>query len=160
MLWQREIYFELAPYILMGWNDIRNQINISWWPREASEFAYVLEDKFKKYRENGHLLMRACLAIRFPEYFNYNPNTTDHFENRSEDGASDYAMTGKKMINTSSYGGIDLNARNLNLRIKQNNRVLPSTLNQQDMVDMPIDGLSPVILKISPVSSSNIFSNS
>ncbi len=60
----------------------------------------------------------------------------------------------------SAYGGIDLNAANLNLVIKRDGYGVPLPLAQQDMAQLTnIEGLDPVILSIKPASQSSLFSH-
>gem|GEM_PF-2167926 len=55
-------------------------------------------------------------------------------------------------------GGIDLNAANLNLRIKRGGKGVPLPISQQNLEDIHIDGLIPVILNIKPAIESTFLS--
>ncbi len=56
-------------------------------------------------------------------------------------------------------GGIDLNAANLNFRIKRDGNGVPLPLAQQDLAQLSnIEGLDPVILSIKPASQTLLFS--
>jgi len=57
-------------------------------------------------------------------------------------------------------GGIDMNAANLRMYIKRDGRGVPLPVGQQDLAQIHIDGLVPVILEIRPASSSFILSQS
>ena len=50
-------------------------------------------------------------------------------------------------------GGIDLNAANMNLQIKRDGKGVALPISQQDIANIHIDGLIPVILKIEPAMS-------
>ncbi len=58
-----------------------------------------------------------------------------------------------------SYGGIDLNARNLNLQIKRDGKGFVLPVADQDLGLMRIDGLFPVILNISAIPNLNDYLN-
>jgi hypothetical protein len=51
------------------------------------------------------------------------------------------------------FGGIDLNAANLNLQIKRDGRGVPLPVSRQDWEHIKIDGLIPVIIDIRPASN-------
>ena len=55
-------------------------------------------------------------------------------------------------------GGIDLNAANLNLQIKRDGAGVPLPINQQDLENINIEGLFPVIRSIEPVTTLPILS--
>ncbi|MBF0522379.1 MAG: hypothetical protein HQL24_04895 [Candidatus Omnitrophica bacterium] len=55
-------------------------------------------------------------------------------------------LTDQKLTN----GGIDLNAANLNLQIKRDGNGIPLPVSQQNLENIQIDGLVPVILDIRP----------
>ena len=61
------------------------------------------------------------------------------------------AMTGRK-------GGIDFNAANLNLQIKRDGKGVPLPISQQNLENIRIDGLVPVILEIKPAMNSPLMS--
>ena len=64
---------------------------------------------------------------------------------------SDGAMTADQ------YGGIDMNPANLTLNIKRDGNGVPLPIAQQDLAQLSkIDGLSPIILSIRPMQSSEI----
>ena len=56
------------------------------------------------------------------------------------------------------YGGIDMNAANLRMNIKRDGNGVPLPVGQQDLDNIHIDGLVPVILQIKPASASLILS--
>jgi 4-aminobutyrate aminotransferase-like enzyme len=57
-----------------------------------------------------------------------------------------------------SYGGIDLNSANLNLRIKRDGHGVMLPLSQQDLAQLSqIEGLDPVILSIKPANQTAVF---
>ena len=53
-------------------------------------------------------------------------------------------------------GGIDMNAANLNLQIKRDGQGVPLPISQQNLENIHIDGLIPVILDIRPATSTGI----
>jgi hypothetical protein len=55
-------------------------------------------------------------------------------------------------------GGIDFNAAHLNLQIKRDGKGVPLPISQQNLENIHIDGLIPVILDIKPAMSSPLFS--
>jgi len=61
--------------------------------------------------------------------------------------------------NLNSYGGIDFNAANLNLQIKRDGHGVPLPISQQDLQNIKIDGLVPVIIDIKPATSLPIFAD-
>ncbi len=64
---------------------------------------------------------------------------------------------GKKVADgaqTAVYGGIDMNAAHLDLHIKRDGNGIPLPVSQQDLDNIRIDGLVPVILEIRPAASS------
>jgi len=54
-------------------------------------------------------------------------------------------------------GGIDLNSAHLNLQIKRDGKGVPLPINQQDLENIHIDGLVPVILFIQPATNLPLF---
>ena len=57
-----------------------------------------------------------------------------------------------------AYGGIDLNAAHLNLQIKRDGHGVPLPISQQDVENIHIDGLIPVILQIKPALETSVLS--
>jgi len=58
------------------------------------------------------------------------------------------------------YGGIDMNAANLNLHIKRDGNGVPLPVSQQDRAQLAqVDGLVPVIVKIIPETASPSYSS-
>jgi hypothetical protein len=55
-------------------------------------------------------------------------------------------------------GGIDLNAANLNLQIKRDGHGVPLPISQQNLENIHIDGLIPVILDIKPAMETPLLS--
>ncbi|MBF0570545.1 MAG: hypothetical protein HQL12_01615 [Candidatus Omnitrophica bacterium] len=55
-------------------------------------------------------------------------------------------------------GGIDLNAANLNLNIKRDGNGVPLPVSQQNLENIKLDGLTPVILDIKPAINSPLLS--
>jgi len=55
-------------------------------------------------------------------------------------------------------GGIDFNSANLNLQIKRDGKGVPLPISQQNLGNIKIDGLVPVILDIKPAASSSLMS--
>jgi len=55
-------------------------------------------------------------------------------------------------------GGIDFNAANLNLQIKRDGNGVPLPISQQDMDNINIDGLEPIITDIRPATGLPMFS--
>ena len=51
------------------------------------------------------------------------------------------------------YGGIDFNAANLSLQIKRDGRGVPLPISQQDLENININGLVPIIIDIRPATS-------
>jgi len=56
------------------------------------------------------------------------------------------------------YGGIDLNAVNLNLQIKRDGKGVPLPISQQNLENIHINGLIPVILDIKPALETPLLS--
>jgi len=56
------------------------------------------------------------------------------------------------------YGGIDFNAAHLRLQIKRDGKGVPLPISQQDLENIKIDGLVPIIIDIRPANSVPIFS--
>ena len=54
-------------------------------------------------------------------------------------------------------GGIDFNSANLNLQIKRDGKGVPLPIDQQDLQNIHIDGLVPVIIDIKPATSLPLF---
>jgi hypothetical protein len=61
-------------------------------------------------------------------------------------------------VNRSDLGGIDFNAANLNLQIKRDGKGVPLPISQQNLENIHIDGLIPVILNIKPVLETPLLS--
>ena len=86
------------------------------------------------------------------------------FEMKSSDqeGPASFAMIHSKTMEaglaTGTYGGIDMNAAHLTMNIKRDGNGVPLPVSQQDLENIHIDGLVPVILDIRPIVSSVIFS--
>ncbi len=57
-----------------------------------------------------------------------------------------------------NVGGIDMNAANLNMQIKRDGAGVPLPVSQQDLENIRIDGLVPVILDIKPAAGIPLFS--
>jgi len=57
------------------------------------------------------------------------------------------------------YGGIDLNASNLNLQVKRDGSGVPLPVTMQDLEGFKIDGLVPEILSIEPVMNLPVLSD-
>jgi hypothetical protein len=57
---------------------------------------------------------------------------------------------------TTDFGGIDFNSANLNLQIKRDGHGVPLPISQQNLENIHIDGLIPVILDIRPAASGAI----
>jgi len=55
-------------------------------------------------------------------------------------------------------GGIDLNSINLNLQIKRDGHGVPLPISQQDLENIHIEGLFPVILGIKPATDTSLLS--
>ena len=55
-------------------------------------------------------------------------------------------------------GGIDMNSTNLDLQIKRDGRGVPLPLSQQNLDNIHINGLVPVILDITPAATLPLFS--
>ena len=55
-------------------------------------------------------------------------------------------------------GGIDLNSANLNLQIKRDGKGVPLPIDQQNLDNIHIDGLIPVLLGIKPVTETPLLS--
>ncbi|MBF0618612.1 MAG: hypothetical protein HQL19_00410 [Candidatus Omnitrophica bacterium] len=56
------------------------------------------------------------------------------------------------------YGGIDLNSSTLNMQIKRDGKGMPLPISQQNLDNIQIDGLVPVILDIKPATTLPLFS--
>jgi hypothetical protein len=63
-----------------------------------------------------------------------------------------------KAKDSAMKGGIDFNAANLNLQIKRDGNGVPLPISQQDLENINIDGLVPIIIDIQPAASLPIFS--
>ena len=59
--------------------------------------------------------------------------------------------------NLNDLGGIDFNSANLNLQIKRDGNGVPLPISQQDLQNIKIDGLIPIIIDIRPATSLPIF---
>ena len=59
----------------------------------------------------------------------------------------------------SPVGGIDFNAANLNLQIKRDGHGVPLPISQQDLQNIKIDGLVPIIIDIKPAASLAVFAD-
>jgi hypothetical protein len=57
-------------------------------------------------------------------------------------------------------GGINMNSANLNMQIKRDGNGVPLPVSQQNLDNIRIDGLVPVILDIKPVGSAPLFADS
>ncbi len=55
-------------------------------------------------------------------------------------------------------GGIDLNAANLNLQIKRDGKGVPLPISDQNLENIRIDGLVPIIIEIKPVIAPQVMS--
>ncbi len=77
----------------------------------------------------------------------YNQNT-----NQNPDGAMRVADQ------NFNKGGIDFNAANLNLQIKRDGAGVPLPISQQDLENIHIEGLVPIIIDIKPAVSLPMFS--
>ncbi|MBF0123186.1 MAG: hypothetical protein HQL21_07280, partial [Candidatus Omnitrophica bacterium] len=76
-------------------------------------------------------------------------------------GVGDYTMPDSEIGGPAmkkEYGGIDLNAANLDMQIKRDGKGVPLPVSQQDLENIKIDGLVPVILNIQPAASVPLFS--
>lgn len=78
-------------------------------------------------------------------------------------GATDAAMNTvveRGELKPDNVGGIDLNAANLNLRIKRDGKGVPLPLSQQDINQLNrIEGLVPVITQIKPAAALPVFAD-
>ena len=70
-------------------------------------------------------------------------------QNKADYAKNDAAMT---------RGGIDFNAAHLDLQIKRDGNGVPLPINQQDLDNIHIDGLIPVILDIKPAIQTPLLS--
>ena len=73
----------------------------------------------------------------------------------------DQAMAEKQQVGLpgqDTKGGIDFNAANLNLQIKRDGKGVPLPISQQDLENIHIDGLIPVVTKIEPAMASPLLS--
>lgn len=61
-----------------------------------------------------------------------------------------------KAPSEAKYGGIDLNARWLDLDVKRYGDEVPLPFQQQEIKSIPIEGLVPVIINISPINISHL----
>jgi len=60
---------------------------------------------------------------------------------------------------TNNKGGIDMNPANLNLQIKRDGKGVPLPISQQDLENIHLDGLVPMILEIKPAMASSLLSD-
>jgi len=65
----------------------------------------------------------------------------------------------KDQAMNADYGGIDFNAAHLNLQIKRDGQGVPLPISQQDLENIHIDGLIPVIINITSVLDSSIMAD-
>ncbi len=72
----------------------------------------------------------------------------------TEDPSGNGALRAAAVGDKSMYGGIDLN--NLNLRIKRDQAGMPLPLELQDKAIMAIEGLTPVIIEITPLNAQEL----
>jgi len=76
----------------------------------------------------------------------------------SEENKTVHVIKEKNLAMVSVPGGIDMNSANLNLQIKRDGNGVPLPVSQQDLENIHIDGLVPVILEIRPAAASPILS--
>ena len=55
-------------------------------------------------------------------------------------------------------GGIDFNAANLNLQIKRDGKGVPLPISRQDLENIKINGLIPIIIDIRPATATSLLS--
>ncbi len=77
--------------------------------------------------------------------------TVEDFYDMAQNVGSDAAQD-------DNVGGIDMNSANLELQIKRDGSGVPLPLDQQDLDNIKIDGLVPVILQIVPAANVPLFS--
>jgi CheY-like chemotaxis protein len=68
------------------------------------------------------------------------------------------AVAEQRVQDPSALGGIDLNAANVKLNIKRDGKGVPLPIAQQDLENIKIEGLIPIILRIAPAATLPMFS--
>ncbi len=79
------------------------------------------------------------------------PEDKQAFLNLKDEPKADPAMKNTK-------GGIDFNAAHLNLQIKRDGKGVPLPMSQQNLENIRLDGLVPVIINITPITSMPVLS--
>lgn len=64
----------------------------------------------------------------------------------------------KSLQEAKDLGGIDFNSANLNLQIKRDGKGVPLPINQQNLANIHLEGLIPVVEKIFPASKTQLLS--
>ncbi len=114
---------------------------------ELSAFLQLEEDQLLQYRP----------VVGQPLREEYQKNLHEMF-----DGLMSFTTSSSAMIHgitadkLDHLGGIDMNAAHLDLHIKRDGNGVPLPVSQQDLAQIHIDGLVPVILEIRPASASPI----
>jgi hypothetical protein len=80
-----------------------------------------------------------------------NPANLEKRQKKSEPEKNNVSSAGRAA--TDKVGGIDLNAANLDMQIKRDGKGVPLPISSKDLGNIKIDGLVPVILEITPVTS-------
>lgn len=138
---------------------------------------------YRRYFSEENLLARPSLARAFYEVDNHHANLDDLFEN--EDGQLDQILSivkknlrdiqidqdlqaGNNVSNSSSgiiengeenvfnKGGIDFDPTNMDLQIKRDGKGVPLPLPQQNLEQINIQGLFPVIINIIPMNAQTL----
>ena len=82
-------------------------------------------------------------------------NQADEWQGQSvvsSAAGEDTAIVSAPVINKDQYGGIDFDPSKLNLQIKRDGRGVPLPLPQQNLENININGLYPVIINIMPIN--------
>jgi len=108
-------------------------------------------------KANG-LRLTALAAIGLMSQGDARANTTqaDLLANNSPTYHSPNSIDVQASLN--AKGGIDFNAANLNLQIRRDGKGVPLPIDQQDLQNINIDGLIPVIIRIRPAAASPLLS--
>ncbi len=96
-----------------------------------------------------HLDFRA-LSMTLPEYIK------DRGAELRKNVSADLAQT-KNVDSAVANGGIDLSTSNLDLQIKRDGAGVPLPVSAQDLDNIRIDGLVPVIVSIRPAAGLALF---
>jgi len=101
-----EELLELAPFIVMGWDSLTFYKKGNW-PHKADEFVSRLIWASEIYRGKDILIFRACLILRFPQYFGQSmtqkPGAVSNDQNKAMVSGGPYRIMAQQFLR--SLGG-------------------------------------------------------